>query len=259
MKKGPALIVAVLLVLSLSGCAGRSGSKGSWFASWFKRQKVEGLDQTAAKKAREGMDFFRRGRFEMAEEIFQKVKDRYPFSPYATLAQLRLADCKFYSGDYEASIPLYEEFERLHPTNDAVPYAIFMEGTAYYRLMDTPDRDQTYTRKMIETYRRLLQRYPRNPYRLEAKRRMEEGRELLARHEMVVARWYRRVGMYEQARYRLRYLIHHYPETEAADVARILLPRVEKELAAKGAQEKREVAQGGGQGRWWHRLTGWIP
>ena len=252
--------LVLLLLMAVVACATKpQGSKGNWFTSWFKRQQVQGLDETAAKKAKEGMDYFRRGRFEMAEEIFQKVKDRYPFSPYATLAELRLADCKFYSGDYEAAIPLYQEFERLHPTNEAVPYAIFMEGTAYYRLMDTPDRDQSFTKKMIETYQRLLRRYPNNPYRLEAKRRIEEGRELLASHEMVVAKWYRRVGMAEQARYRLQYLLKRYPETRAAAMAKGLLPRVEKEVAAQEAEAARLAANGGKKAPWYLRFFDWIP
>ncbi len=263
MKHSPCLVfLLVLLLLLPAGCAskGGRGGKGGWFSSWFKRQgKIQGLDESAEKKAREAMDYFQRGRFLLAEELFQKVKDRYPFSPYATLAELRLADCKFYSGEYEAAIPLYEEFERLHPTNEAVPYVIFMQGTAYYRLMDTPDRDQTFTKKMIETYQRLLRRFPDNPYRLEAKRRIEEGRELLAQHEIVVVKWYMRVDMLPQAKHRLLLVREKYPDTQAALEAQRLLAEVERSMkTAKASSLSGELPEGAKKS-WWDKLKGIIP
>jgi len=40
----------------------------------------------------EGMEFFKNTNFDKAIEIFQYVKDTYPFSPEALVAQLKLAD-----------------------------------------------------------------------------------------------------------------------------------------------------------------------
>lgn len=171
----------------------------------------------------EAMNYYDTGRYSTAAEQFQRIRDQFPFSPYATLAELHIADCKFYDGDYEEAIPLYEEFEKLHPNNDAVPYVIYQEGRCYHRLMSTADRDQTNTRKLIEIYSSLLNRYPNSPYSFEAKRRLSEAKEMLADHELIVAHWYIRVGQYPQARARLENVLDLYPDTAASRKASNML------------------------------------
>jgi len=220
----------------------RSQKKGLF--SWFKGEKEPELSDEAA-MAKKAMDYFNHGRYMLAEEIFQQIKDRYPFSPYATLAELRLADCKFHEGLYEEALPLYEEFEKLHPTNEAMPYVIFQEGSCYYRLMESPDRDQSATKKMIRTYERLLHRYPDSPYTYEAKKRIQKGREQLAMHEVVVAKWYYRTRHYPQAKMRLLTALEKYPETKASNEAKKLLSKVDRALAR---------ADGTSDESWWRRL-----
>lgn len=198
--------------LTLGGCSGKSGD--SWVKRMFSHgQEQEGPVQPEAQLTAKAMHYFNIGRYLLAEEEFKKIRDRYPFSPYATVAELRLADCKYYQGLYEEAIPLYQDFENLHPTNDAIPYVIFQIGSCYYHLMDTPDRDQTSTHKMIETYTRLISRYPDSPFTVEAQKRIKEGRALLAEHEYVVARWYLRTDHIPQAVKRLENIITLYPDT----------------------------------------------
>ncbi len=246
----PLLLVCLFL---LSGCAlfskkgsgsESAGSKQGGFFSWFAGKKEPELPDEAA-MAKKAMDYFNHGRYMLAEEIFQQIKDRYPFSPYATLAELRLADCKFYQGLYEEALPLYQEFEKLHPTNEAIPYVLFQEGTSYYRLMESPDRDQSATKKMIQIYERLLRRFPDSPYTHEAKKRIGQGRERLAQHEIVVAKWYFRTRHYPQARMRLLTVLEKYPDTEASRDAKKLLSKVERALAR---------AEGTSTESWWRRL-----
>ena len=115
--------------------------------------------------------------------------------------------------------------------------------------MDTPDRDQTHTHKMIETYDRLIKRYPDSPFTIEAEKRIQEGRDLLAEHELVVANWYLRTGHIRQAVNRLEVIVTLYPDTAvypmaAARLARELpkLPKVSESQAVVSAAP------------WWKRL-----
>ncbi len=243
------LIVSVsFALLMLSACAGtqktQQGKQSRGFFGWFKKAIATPEDDPVS-LSKEAMGYFSKGRYMLAEEIFQKIRDRYPFSPYATLAELRLADCKFYQGLYEEAIPLYQEFEKLHPTNEAVSYVIFQEGSCYYRLMASADRDQTYTHQMIETYRRLLRRYPDNPYSYEAQKRIEEGRNRLAQHEVVVAKWYLRTNQLPQAKMRLETAVELYPETPAAKEARKILAGKLKDVS---------LEQAANQIPWWERM-----
>ena len=229
------LILAALLFSS--GCA-----KDSWFGSMFGSSEPEvDVSGDELQMTREAMEYFKVGRYLLAEEIFQQIRDRYPFTPQATLAELRLADCKYYKMLYEEAIPLYEEFEKLHPNNDAIPYVIFMEGSCYYELMDTADRDQENTHRMIDTYDRLLKRYPDSPFTYEAKKRIKEGRNLLAEHELIVAKWYARTDQHKQSINRLNLLLAMYPDTKWVDEARALLNAQTSAVSETASVEEEEV------------------
>lgn len=200
--------------------------KGFW-SHIFGTKPVDEGDETVLLNT--GLDYFNKGRYSLAAETFQKLKDRYPFSPYATLAELRMADSKFYNGDYEEAIPLYEEFEKLHPNNEAIPYVIFQIGMCHYKLMTTPNRDQTNTHKLIQTYDRLLKKFPNSPYSQEAQVLRAEARNELALHEISVAQWYLKTHQGKQARLRLKRVITEYPETVAATQAQELLNKLPPE------------------------------
>ncbi len=260
MKKILSLLIVCLLfssTLFLGGCSSKSGD--SWLKRIFSPQEEEeGPVPPEAQLTAKAMHYFEIGRYLLAEEEFKKIRDRYPFSPYATVAELRLADCKYYQGLYEEAIPLYQDFENLHPTNEAIPYVIFQIGSCYYHLMDTPDRDQTSTHKMIETYTRLISRYPDSPFTLEAQRRIKEGRAVLAEHEYVVAHWYFRTDHIPQAIKRLENIITLYPDTpiyhkavmkiaEYKDVAEHLDEYVK-------AEEKKEEEKKLNHHPWWKNL-----
>ncbi len=234
-------IFGLVAIGLLTGCAGKNTLKvnKSRLASWFHSPVETKPQENEVDLSEKAMRFFIHGRYLSAQDVFQKVKDRYPFSPYASLAELRLADCKFYLKNYEEAILLYKEFEKNHPTNEAVPYVIFQEGSCYYRLMATPDRDQTYTHKLIDTYRRLLERFPNSPFGYEARIRIAEARERLAQHEIAVARWYLHTRQWPQARNRLETVLDLYPDTKAT---------VEAERLLRKMPQERETET------WWRRL-----
>ncbi len=252
------LIICFIISISfiLSSCSGKG--KDSWLKNVFSPSpEEEGPIPPEAQLTAKAMHYFEIGRYLLAEDEFKKIRDRYPFSPYATVAELRLADCKYYQGLYEEAIPLYQEFENLHPTNDAIPYVIFQIGSCYYKLMDTPDRDQTNTHKMIETYSRLIRRYPDSPFTLEAQKRIKEGRALLAAHEFAVAKWYFRTDHPIQALKRLENIVTLYPDAPIYPKAlkilaenRDLVPKIDEYM--KPAET--EAASLETKKPWWKRL-----
>jgi outer membrane protein assembly factor BamD len=254
------VLLSLLIIGIFAGCAGKDSGieagKDKGVFSWFRSAAGPPPEpESEVDLSDKAMDYFVQGRYILAGEIFQKVKDRYPFSPYAMLAELRLADCKFYMGDYDEAISLYEEFEKLHPTNEAVTYVIFQEGSCYYRLMESPDRDQTFTHKLIETYERLLNGYPDSPYSYEVRKRMAEAKNRLAQHEVVVARWYIRTGQVPQAKKRLETALDLYPDTSAGVKAARLLKekRISQQTSTAGADGLKESEES-----WWRRLIPFI-
>ena len=100
--------VCLIFSLLLAGC------------SWFKSNTELTADELAAN----GMEYFQDGKYKQAIESFQQLKDWYPFSKYAILAELKIGDAHFHLQQYEDAIFAYEEFESLHPRNEAIPYVI---------------------------------------------------------------------------------------------------------------------------------------
>lgn len=218
MKKFTFLISLVFL---FSACAKIPDPLKFWQAREVKIKEGSSLSELMQRAER----YFQRGQYDLAKQYFEEVKNKYPGTPESVLAELRLADTKFWAGEYLEAITFYEEFEKFYPNNEAIPYVIFQIGTCYYKLRQTVDRDPTYAKKAIETYQRLLQIFPQSPYHIEAENRIKELRELLASHEFYVASFYFKIKYYRAAYKRLLYLLETYPETHVAHQAKGFLEK----------------------------------
>ncbi|MEW5948168.1 MAG: outer membrane protein assembly factor BamD [Thermodesulfobacteriota bacterium] len=190
-------------------------------------------EKTAEELATSGMAYLRGGDYYKSAEAFQQIKDRYPFSQYSLLAALKLADIHYHRKEYEEAVSAYQEFEKLHPTNEALPYVTYQIGMSYFRQMLGVDRDQAATRNALNEFHRLLNTYPDSPYVIEAKERIRQCRERLAEHELYVGRFYLRTEQYRAALNRLRRLVSDYPETPAKEKALALIKQCEGKLAAE--------------------------
>ncbi|MEZ4527622.1 MAG: outer membrane protein assembly factor BamD [Desulfobacterales bacterium] len=193
MKK---IILFSLVLFTFSGCA------------WFKTAE----DKPSHELVSEGMEAFEDRDYRRAIAAFEKLKDWYPFSKYAILAELKIADSHYHLGEYEEAVAAYEEFESLHPRNEAVPYVIFQMGNCYFEQMDSIDRDQGVVRKALETYNRLLKQYPDDPYAAKAQQNIRECQKSLAGHEFYVGLFYYKNKQYEPAVKRFRTVLSDYPD-----------------------------------------------
>lgn len=191
------LTVIGLLCIVPAGCA------------WFQSSVDE---KTAEQLIAEGMGDFEDGKYRRAIESFRQLKNWYPFSKYAILAELKLADAHFELEEYEEAIYAYEEFESLHPRNEAVPYVIYQVGSAYFEQMDTIDRDQTAVRKALDTFRRLERMFPDDPYAEKARERIKICQRSLAEHEFYVGLFYFKSSHYEPALNRFKTVLSEYPD-----------------------------------------------
>ncbi len=210
---GLALLLAVL-ILPLSGCGGLS--MGDTLSKWFGITSTSDLDlgedapQTLARQAQERMEA---DDYKGAAELWRQLKDQYPYSKYATLGELKVGDALYLQQKYIEALGAYEDFERLHPDNDAVPYAIYQQGMCYYMQMRGIDRDQTPTIQTIQTLARLVEMYPGSQYAAMAQARIAEAQHNLAGHEFYVGEFYFKRKDYEAAINRFLGLLQYYPDS----------------------------------------------
>ena len=218
-------ILLITACLSLTGCATTEGMFSSWSFFGLGGDKEEKFDP-ADKLIVQGMDAYKVGKYTTATKHFQEIKDRYPFSPEALLAELKLADCEYYNDKYEKAKELYKEFEEKHPANEAIPYVMFQIGMCDYSRTDRIDRDSTGAQDAIKSFSRLLRSYPDSPYTKEAKARIRAAREFIVNHEYYVAVFYVRTKKYDQAKHRLKYILTMYPDASITPKAKFLQERL---------------------------------
>lgn len=177
--------------------------------AWFSDKEIE---RPAKDLAQDGVAEFDKGKYIQALKHFEQLKDWYPFSRYAILAELKIGDANYHLQRYPEAVAAYEEFEQLHPRNEAVPYVIYQIGRCYYEQIDTIDRDQTAAKKAIEVFQRLAQSYPDSPYTRQSVSHIITCYKKLAGHEFYVASFYFKDKRYKAALKRFKAVITKYPD-----------------------------------------------
>jgi outer membrane protein assembly factor BamD len=168
-------------------------------------QGVEALEGTSI------LGLFNWPHIDSAIENFQGVIDNYPYSDYAVLAELKIADAYYEDGKFEEALSYYRDFADLHPQHLQVPYTIFRAALCYKRQVRTINRDQTATREALFYLDRLLNEYPYSEYSAEGEEMWRELRTHLAENVMSIADFYRGRSEYESAAERYRSLLSEYP------------------------------------------------
>ena len=155
-----------------------------------------------------------RKKYRPAIEHFQSLLERFPASPLAARAQLLLGDARMDNKDNVEAEVAFDDFLRLYPASDNVPYALFRKGELLFRQVGDPARDQTKTIEAVKTFTLLREKDPNGPYAARAAARIGELRGRLAAHEERVVAHYLRRRQYDSAEARARRALADYPDTK---------------------------------------------
>ncbi len=189
------------LVCAISGC------------SWFKPKP----EPTAEENYSKGMEKFQARHYQDAIPYFQKIMENYPFSKYALDAELKIAESYFLDEKFMEALVHLQSFEELHPTNEYLPYVIWMKGVSYFKQASTIDRDITSLENAQREFLKLQTRFPDSEYRRKGDPILMQVRDRLARHDYYVARFYYRAAQYRPAIARLERILQTYPEVVFRD------------------------------------------
>ncbi|MBF0210588.1 MAG: outer membrane protein assembly factor BamD [Desulfamplus sp.] len=196
------LSILLIFMALISGC------------SWFGAEERE-MNKSAKELAIQGSIEFRDKDYKKAIKSFTDLKDWYPFSQYAILAELKIADAQYKLEEYEDARASYETFENFHPENEAVPYVIYKTAMCWYNRIETVDKDQTPAKKALDQFRRLSIRFPQDAHTKLAQKRIKRCLESLAEHEEYVAKFYLKGKKYKAALKRFEEIFALYPDTDA--------------------------------------------
>lgn len=201
MAKHSARILSVLLLtFALSGCG---------IIDYFYLPPPE---DTAQELSETGNDYMREHKYAKAAEAFTKLKDNFPFSPYAIAAELSLADCYYLDEEWGPAVEAYKEFEAMHPRHEAIPYVLFNIGMANLNGYPSIDRPTLQLDDAYAYFNRLRETYPGTEYADAATEKMAVCRKLMAEHELYVGDFYFRMGRYTSALARYRDIMKDFSD-----------------------------------------------
>jgi len=190
------ICLSIICILFCSGCS-------------FFRTKDE---KPAGELVSDGMEAYEDGKYQKSIDAFIKLKEWYPFSKYASLAELKIAESYYHLKEYDEAVIAYEDFENLHPRNEAIPYIIYQIGNCYFEQMDSVDRDQSSVKKALDTYKRLIRQFPDDLYALKAEKNINECEKSLAGHELYVGIFYYKSKHYKPALSRFKSVVANFPD-----------------------------------------------
>jgi len=182
-----------------------------------------------------------------ADQYFQFTKSKFPYSRFAALAELRVADANFEQDKFVEAIDGYKNFIKDHPSHPKVDYAACQIAKSHFK--DLPsnfflfppvyEKDQQELVDAQGAIKDFLLSYPRSEYRPEGQKMMAEVRKRLAQHEMYVAAFYEKRGYKKAAAWRYENVVKEFGDTPQAEEA----GRQARELYAKLPPDTRHYGQ----------------
>ncbi len=142
------------------------------------------------------------GRYLLATERLNLLKSKYPYSYYATHAELLLADILFNQQSYVESAAAYILFKDFHPKHQRMDYVYFKIAESYFfQLPDTFDRDLSAGKEAIKYYQDLLFLYPNSEYTKNAQDKITQTESMIEKKERYIADFYYKTEVFDSARY----------------------------------------------------------
>ena len=142
-------------------------------------------------------------RYLMATEKLNHLKNQYPYSFFATPAELLQADILFLQENYVDSAIAYILFKDFHPKHKSISYVVFKIAESFYnQLPETHDRDLESAVEAIKYYEELVNRYPKSDHIKESKEKIAKAKNMLRSKEQYIADFYFKTEKYSAARWR---------------------------------------------------------
>ncbi len=182
--------------------------------------------------------------YSKARDLFSFVYDSFPNDPMGHKAALRVADTFSVKKDItsltEARLR-YRDFANRYPNDPDRDYALLMVGHTYSGRQLRPDRDLSDIQEALAAYQQLINLYPGSRYVSEAQDRIGDLLELLAQHEWVVARFYRKNKRALGALWRFEYIRDNYPNFSQIEDVNIQISELKTAIEEQTAAWKKRL------------------
>lgn len=152
---------------------------------------------------KEAKQLVEKSRYIQATEKLNALRSQYPYSFYATHAELLQADILFAQENYAEAASAYILFRDFHPKYNELGYVVYRISEAFYRqLPDTFDRDLSAGIEAIKYFNELLTTYPTTEYVKDAQARIDQIEDMIEKKEIYIADFYFKTKDYLAAKAR---------------------------------------------------------
>jgi len=197
--------LCLFLALSLAGCGNKDKEELAKLTA-DQQVPVEKMYNTAAATL-DKEDYYK------AALLFDEVDRQYPYSQWATRAQLMAGFAHYKNLKYDQAILSLDRFIELHPGDDNVSYAYYMRALCYYEQISDVRRDQRMTQMALENLRQVRERFPDSRYAKDAQLKIDLTMDHLAGKEMEVGRYYLLREQFQASIPRFQKVIEQYQTT----------------------------------------------
>lgn len=165
-------------------------------------------------------------RFTEAIKFFEAVKNKFPYSKYAVLSELRMADTHFEREHWLEAADAYRIFVRFHPRHEEVAYATYRVAVSHSRaiennvawipFVDAREKDQSSARDTIRACDDFLGRFADDARVDEIKKLRAEARGRLADVDLLAASFYEQRERWQGAVWRYQRVGQEFIDTTKA-------------------------------------------
>lgn len=167
----------------------------------------------------------------MATEKLNSLRSQYPYSYYATHAELLQADILFDQENYVEAAAAYILFKDFHPRSKQMSYVVWRIAESFNNQRPpTYDRDLSPLYEAIKYYDELLRVYPNSDYSKGGREKIEECKMLLMKKEQYIADFYYKTDVYQAARYRYLDILKNFSDKELRNHSIVRVMRSSLEL-----------------------------
>ena len=193
--------LAALLLLALAGCASH------------KKPVAAAAPLPVDELYNHGVEALNAERYQTAADQFTSVQQNYPYSAWATKAQLMQGYTQYRQLDYTGALDTLNHYIQLHPAAPDIAYAYYLRALCYYEQIEGIRRDQQDTLDAIAALRQVVDRFPASPYARDARLKIDLARDRLAGHEMSIGIYYENQHLYTAAIGRFQRVVEDFQTT----------------------------------------------
>ena len=185
------------------------------------------------------------GRFLMSTEKLNSLRSQFPYSYYATHAELLQADILFEQESFVEAAAAYILFKDFHPHHKKMAYVVWRIAESFNNQRPaTYDRDLSPLYEAIKYYDELLRVFPKSDHTKGGREKIEECKSLLQKKELYIADFYFKTDVFQAARYRYLDILKNFTDRELRNhsIVRVMLASEELKEPKKCKKHYRDFS-----------------